>query len=79
MSRPRVRVDCLDDDVRELIHQVFGTAPNAYRNLGVGGVVGMDQFRRAWSGRSIEPRHRVAIEGGVKEFVERIAKRAMAS
>lgn len=76
MSRPRVRVDYLDAGIVDVFHEIFGTAPNAYKNLGVRDEVGFDAFRSAWHGKAVEPRHRKAIERGWKRWRERLASLA---
>lgn len=64
MARPTVRTARVERLVLELVHEVFGTAAHAYKNLGVSSEVSFAVFVRAWKGDAVQPRVARAIERG---------------
>lgn len=72
MGRPMVRTEVIDEDQMALLQSIFGSASNAWNNLG--GYLGEKRvswwmFQRAFSGRGVEGKVVVAIQSSLDRWI----------
>lgn len=67
-----MRTARVDGETLELLRQVFGTVPNAHRQLRLAGLVDVSVFRRAFLGGTVRPVIVEAIQLGWDRFAERL-------
>lgn len=75
MTRPTVRTATLTPETVALLQEVFGSAANAFKNLGVVHLVTYPVFARAWHGGTVQPAVVRAIESGWGAWSRRIIHR----
>lgn len=75
MGRPATRTAVVDGEMLELLREVFGASPNAWRRLGLDGLVHLATFRRAWRGETVAPVVVDAIRAGWDAFVAKLVRR----
>lgn len=69
MARPRVRTYTVSEETMEQIRYAFGSASNAYKNLGLTEAMTFTTFQRVWTGKAVTYEDQQAVE---QAYVERI-------